>query len=275
MELDPRIVEVGIEVRGQLKLYRDLQITASGTKFANGNQNTCDVTIFNLDRDTQDYIVTETSPWNLNRTPKQLVINAGRVSYGTSRIFTGNIISATPATDPPDIGLTIKALMSDYQKGTIVSRNQPGNTQLSKVAQGIAQDLGLPLNFQAAERMIANYNFSGASIKQVDLLGQLGNINAFVDDGELVVKDADTMLAGRTRIISAESGMIGIPKTTELGVSVKFLLDNTTKLGGALDLRSVRYPSLNGIYIIYQLAFDIASRDTPFYWIAEAKKHNG
>ena len=82
MELDPRLLRVGFEIGGQLKLYDDLAITASGTKYANANQNECELKITNLDKETRDYLLTDSSPFNKNKTRKILTVEAGRVSTG-------------------------------------------------------------------------------------------------------------------------------------------------------------------------------------------------
>ena len=100
-------------------------------------------------------------------------------------------------------------------------------------------------------------------------------LNPILSADTLVVKDASIPITGSTRILSAETGMIGIPEFTERGIKVKFLIDNQTKLGSAIDVRSVQYPAANGIYVIYKLGFQIASRDTPFYYVAEAARLPG
>lgn len=83
--LDPRVVKVSIQVNGQTKIYSSpLAITVTGTKYGNALQNEAEIILENLDKDTQDYILTETSPYNLNRLPKTVTVEAGRVSYGTS-----------------------------------------------------------------------------------------------------------------------------------------------------------------------------------------------
>lgn len=271
-EIDPRIVRVGVEVDGQIKVYEGLNIIATGTKFANANQNECEVKITNLDKATRDYILSETSPFNQNRTPKRMFLEAGRVSYGATRLFQGEITAATP-TQPPDITVILKALTGNYAKGDIVARNGGTSTPLSVLSRRVADDLGLVLQFEARERLIANYAFSGANLKQVDALGGVGGVSAFIDDGTLVVKERGAPLANRTRVLNVDSGLIGIPEVTERGVKVTFLLDNTTVLGGALRLQSRIYPAVNGDYTIYKLSFNVASRDTPFYWIAEASRN--
>ena len=55
-------------------------------------------------------------------------------------------------------------------------------------------------------------------------------------------------------------------------LKVKFLLDNQTTLGSSLEIQSQQYPAANGTYVIYKLGFQIANRDTPFYYIAEAAR---
>jgi len=140
-------------------------------------------------------------------------------------------------------------------------------------AEAVADDLGLSLTFEAEDKRIANYNFSGGALKQVDKLGETGRVDAYVDDSTLVVKRAGAPLSNQIRVLNIDTGLIGIPEITERGIKVKFLLDNVTVLGGALRVKSVIYPAVNGDYTIYKLGFDIATRDTPFYWIAEAQRN--
>ena len=273
-EIDPRLMRIGIEVDGRIKYYDEqFSLKATGTKYANPNQNDCDVTIANLKKETRDAIITETSPFNGNRTRKRLIVEAGRKSYGLSQIFVGDIIKSSPS-QPPDITLSIKALTGDYLKGNVLARSKGGKTSLKNISQGVASDLGLSLDFQAQDKQLSNYTFTGGALKQVDKLSDSGLVNAYVDDGTLVVKDMNVPLTGRTRILNLATGMIGIPEITEHGIKVKFLLDNKTTLGGALVITSELNPAANGTYAIYKLGFEICSRDTPWYYIAEGKRLN-
>jgi len=270
-ELDPRIVQVAIEVDGVIKTYDQILITATGTKYANPLQNSAQITLTNLDRVTQDYILSETSPFNLNRTPKTVSLFAGRESYGTTLIYRGNIISAV-VSQPPDLTVTLKCLTGNYIKGSVLARYQPGTATLSAIAAGIAQDTNTILNFQATDKNITNYNFSGSALDQVELLNNSGNYNAYIDDNILIVKNAGVPIAGIARVLDATNGLIGVPEMTEQGVRVKYLLDNVSRLGGELNLKSLVYPAADGSYIIYKLGFEITNRDTPFYHIAEAAR---
>jgi hypothetical protein len=269
--LDPRIVRVGIEVNGRVKYYEGLDITATGTKFANPNQNECEVTIDNIDKATRDFILTETSPFNLNRTPKTLILEAGRASYGSSVIYKGNI-AVSSVKQPPDISIVLKCLTGNYKKGNVLARSGGAVTSLKSISQGVANDLEAPLTFEATDKKIANYSFTGGALKQMNALEDAGDVDVYFDNNQLVVKDRHVPLNGKLRILNLDSGMIGIPELTEHGIKVVFLADNQTVIGGALKITSLLYPSINGTYVIYKLGFHITNRDVPFYFVAECKR---
>lgn len=310
--LDERIIRVGFEIRGQLKVYENLAIIAKGTKFANANQNACEISIANLDRDTRDYLLTECSPFNKNNKPKKFFLEVGRKSYGTFRLFEGDFAycalgqsidvkddekKETPkkpskkkkesgsggedtsevsvATDPSemDIWVTFKALTADSQKGRMVSRTGLPVQNLSELAKQTAADLGLNLDFSATDKQLTNTSYTGAALQQIDDLGTAGGVSVYIDDDKLVVKDIHLPLPNFMRVLNLESGMVGKPEFTEQGVKVRFLIDPRTKLGGALKVISKTTPTANGVFIIYKLSFSLASRDTDFYYMAECTRY--
>lgn len=269
--LDPRILRIGLEVDGRINWYDGLAATASGTKFANPLEDECEVKITNLARATREFILTETSPFNANRTPKRMIVEAGRQSTGTARVFLGDITAATIG-QPPDIVLTVKSKTGSANKGKAVSRTAPAQASLKDIAAQVAGDLGAALDFQAADKQIGNYSHTGAASAQVPKLAESGDVDVFLDGNTLVVKGGNVPMSGRRRILDKDSGMIGIPELTEQGVKVKYLFDTQTALGGGLSIKSTLNPAANGDYVIYKLSFELASRDTPWYWAAEARR---
>lgn len=265
--LDPRLLRVSVEVNGQLRTYDNLAIVVQGQKFANANQGEANVSIINLDREVSDQILTEASPFNRNRTPKRVIVEAGRQSTGYSTVYSGNIYRAT-STQPPDQILTIRGLTGNFQAGNIVAKSQPPSTPLSDIVTEVGQDIGMAVDFQASNRRIANYTHNGAAIKQVDKLNDMG-VEAFVDNDTLVVKDRNTAKRGSRHIVRPED-IVGKPEITEQGVRVTILFDNRVQLGGELDLTSRQYPAVSGRYNIYKLSYHLANRDTPWYLTMEA-----
>lgn len=271
-KLDPRRVVVSVEIDGKMNVYEDLNIVAKGQKTANPLQNTCEVTLTNLTKDHRNYLLTETSPFNKNKTPKRLIVEAGRVSTGLTRLFYGEITTSEP-TQPPDIGLNMKAQTGAHAKGKVVSRSHPKHQSLKSIAGRVAKDLGASLRFEATDRQIANHQFSGASLRQVDALAKAGGVDCYLDDETLVVKHRAIPITGATVEVSQDTGLIGLPEVTEKGIKIKMLLNNQTVVGGGIQLKSKLNPSLDGLYAIYQLDFEIANRATEFYFIATCERH--
>jgi len=169
-KIDNRIIEVGFEIDGQIERFRDLYITANGTKFANENQNECEIVIANLDKATRDYLVTATSPFNKSASPKKFFLSAGRESTGISQIYTGDI-SSVEVSQPPDIKVKWKTLTGNDKKTKVTTVTHGASSTLSEISKQTSENLGLKLNFQASDKNIANYSYSGGSLDQVGDIG--------------------------------------------------------------------------------------------------------
>lgn len=270
--LDPRLLRVGVEISGQLRWYTDVQIHATGTKYANAMQNEAQVMITNMNKQARDYTLTEATPFNRNRHRKRIIIEAGRESTGYFRLFSGDITEVT-VTQPPDIVLTIKAKTGQFFKGAMVSTSKAPQVPMSTLAGDIAGDMGLSLIFEADDKNISNYSHTGSSLKQVDKLGDYGKVDAYIDDDKLIVKNSNKPLSGVSHVLSMDSGMIGIPELDAQGVKATYMLDPNSRLGGQLEIKSILNPAANGKYSIFKLSFDVTNRDIQFYTIAEAKRH--
>lgn len=269
---DLRRIRIGIEVSGRINWYEGLRVRASGTKYANPLQNECQVTISGLRGSVRDEILTETSPYNSNRTTKRLIVECGRVSTGMFRLFVGDIISSD-ASSPPDVDVTVKAKTQNAQSGNVIAITTGQMAKLSGISQRVADEINLGLDFQAVDKNISNFSFSGAASKLIQQLQEMGDVRAFIDDESLIVKEYSKALSGRIKILSQETGMVGIPKATDKGIDVTFLIDSESLLGGALRLESKFNKSLNGDYVIDQLKFDVASHEDPFFYTAHCTRY--
>lgn len=277
-DLDPRLVEVLVEVGANVHRFTgELAIRAQGMLFANPLNDICDVTIYNLDRQTQDYLLNATSPYSAIHEPKSVTVSAGRKSYGVSQIYRGSIVVSS-ATQPPDIGVTFSCMSGVSFNNVIYNVNAAGTSTLVEAVKRLADRLNARSQIELTNPpSISNYTFNGTASGELAYLNSFGNITAFLVEGEtniLYVKGSRVPLANTLRVVSEDTGMIGVPEWTELGIKVTFLIDKKTQIGGAIRIVSHRYPAFNGDYYIFKLGFSLASRDTPFYYIAEAARYS-
>jgi hypothetical protein len=189
--LDPRLLRITIDVNGVPRQFENLYISAVGVKYANPLMDECEITIYNLDKATRDYILTETSPYNRNRQIKKITVEAGRVSYGYFVVFTGNVIYSA-VTQPPDVGVVLRCLTGVAFNSDIFTVNQPATTTAEEIANAIAQDLDVYLQFQATNKEVNNYAYTGSALQQIAALASLGQYNVFLDGESLIMKDPNT-----------------------------------------------------------------------------------
>ncbi|RCL03081.1 MAG: hypothetical protein JSC189_000408 [Candidatus Tokpelaia sp. JSC189] len=107
-KFDPRRLRVSVEVDGQMKIYKGLQIHVIDEKNTGLSENTCKIELFNLNTETRNYLLIGISPFNKNRTRKRVIVEAGRQSTGLTKVFVGDMTTAS-LTQPPDIGLSLEA----------------------------------------------------------------------------------------------------------------------------------------------------------------------
>jgi hypothetical protein len=278
--IDPRILRVRFTINGKIKTInlgtdvdKHLAITAQGAKFASATQNETVIKICNLDRVTRDFLATEGTPFNrIRQVVRQKVeIFAGRISSGTARLFLGDITLVT-LSQPPDIWTTIRAITSQYKKGDIVVSNEGALSNLSTISQKAADSLGLSLQNEADEKQISNYGYAGSATKQVEKIAELADVDAYIDDDKLVIKNKGQALSGGAKLISQPTGMVGMPEFTEVGTKVTYFFDIHSGVGQSIDVLSKFYPATNGQYNIYKLNFNLSNKDTPFYYIAETRR---
>lgn len=270
--IDRRIVRVGIEIEGDIRVYEDLAIRAIGTKRDNALMNEAEITVYNMTREARQYLLTAARPYDYRRVPKRIFLEAGRESYGVGRIFDGMIIEARP-TQPPDVGVVMRCLTGHFYRTDIVSKTYGESVNLSEIANGFAESIGVPVDFQATDKRISNYSFIGPALEEIDKMNLAADVNAYLDDDVLVVKDAGAPLNNQYRIISEATGMVGTPELTALGCAFRVMLDPSIKVGQGVTLLSDRYPVVNGNYVIFKLSYDIANRDEPFYMFAETSRY--
>jgi hypothetical protein len=270
--IDGRLLTAQIQINNDLVTFdQTFYIRAKGKKAANALQNECELEIANLDTATRNYLLTETSPFNQNRTPKILNLYAGRVSTGPFLVYTGDIMTVG-ISQPPDIMLKLQCGTGHFKKGAVGRRSGGANTKLSTLAGAVASNLGVSLRMEAPNVSVKNYSYSGNALDEVQELASAGSAQAYVDDQHLILKSVNVPLSGSVLNLSAQTGMIGVPEITEQGLKVKFLFDGSVKLGGAINITSVLNPAVNGLFVIFKLDFELSSREIEFYYIAECLK---
>lgn len=272
---DNRVIKVGIEINGNQLTFEGLNIFARGTKWTSSLMSACEVRIYNLTQEQRKFILTQASP--IARppallTPINLTLDVGRESYGTFRLFAGQVF-AGGATQPPDIGILLNSLTNNYQLSMTQNYQQSSIATLRTISQQVADAMNPPLalEFTATDKQIENFSYTGSPQGMIAKLNEMGGVIAHIDNATLVVTDADKPRGNIVRLLNQTNGMVGIPQPTASGCIVKMMIDNSIQIGGEVQVESIINPGVNGNYIVRQMDFDIASRETPFWYTLQCQ----
>lgn len=261
-------VEVETNENGtkQLKRLDGLAIKGRVTRKMSSVEADATVSIANLAQSDIEYLTTFTSPYVKPQTKKLIRIYAGYSMTGWGRIFEGDITEAFPS-DLPDTWLNIRAKSLYYARRAPVSFGVT-NTTDKQIAQSISQELNLNFDWQASTTKNLNiFNFNGSKAELIKEFNKIGDTVMFEDNGSLKVVDKSSIRTNQkpVKVISVNSGMIGLPEPDKVGVRLKTLLDASLNPADWIEAKSLKLPAINGYYQVYELTFDFASREQQFY----------
>lgn len=250
----------------QLKRLDGLAIKGTVSRKAGTVQAEASVSVANLTKPTLEYLTTYTTPYFNPKTKKRINIYAGYEDTGWGQIFSGDIIEAIPQ-NMPDVWLNIKAKSLYYNQRVPISYGV-GNVSMRELAQSIANELRLPLDWQSeSTKNIAGFDLVGSKGDLIKEYNKLGGVIMFEDNGKLKVidKNAQPPIGNKAKLISLHTGLIGDFEPDQYGIKGKCLIDPSMKLGDWIKTESIKLPGTNGYYRIYTLDFDFASREQQFY----------
>lgn len=259
-------VETNDNGKKQLKRLDGLAIKGQVSRKMGSTEAEANVSIANLAQSDIEYLTTFMSPYVKPQTKKLIRIFAGYSLTGWGKIFEGDIIEALPS-DLPDTWLNIKAKSLYYARRAPISYGI-ANSDMQKCGQSIAQELNLSFDWQAStNKNLGIFNFNGSKAELIKEYNRLGDVVMYEDNGVLRVIDKNSKRSNQkpVKLISIDSGMVGIPEPDKLGVRVKCLLDASVGCGDWVQVKSLKLPTINGYYQVYELVFDFATREQQFY----------
>lgn len=256
-----------------LKRVEGLAIKGKVSRKGGSTQAEAQVSISNLPQEDIQFLTTYSSPYMKPKTKKLIRIYAGYEKTGWGQIFSGDIEEAIPA-DMPDTWLNIKAKSLFYANRTPLSFGV-SNVTSKDLAQSIAKELGLNFEWQAtSKKTFDQFQHTGSKTELIRQYNKLDEVTMYEDNGVLRVVDKVQNKPSSdkgVKLINKDTGMIGMPEPDQYGVKVQCLLDASLNLSKWIKVETVKLPTINGYYQIYDLDFDFANREQTFYCNIYAK----
>jgi hypothetical protein len=244
---------------------------------------------FNVEKaDTETPNNAKISLWNLSKNHIGILNekDCGIALYAgydgnNSMIFAGAVSQVENSTATGDIQTDIEAVDGRIQlRDTHVSLSYNGTTNTQKIYSDIAYSMGLTAVFgeNTAFSNISNgFSNVGTAKQALDkICGINGNVWS-IQNGILQIKKKGSKLSSLVYVLSAESGLVGVPKrltegaendsdTVKYGWEVDFLLNGAI---GVSDFVKLESNIATGYFMVHSVEFngDNLSGD----WLCHAK----
>lgn len=265
MAIFKRAWRLQIQIGDTIKTYQELDYSDTSLKiefdvtngiygaFASGN-----ITIYNLNIDDMQYLAGCVNPYGRFKRNK-ISLEAGYIGY-VGVILSGNIIEADADFTSPDnrISFKITGGIGNNLLNNSIKTSLSGAVDFKVICSECASKNGLTLKYdnKLKKRFLNDFSFLGTPFQMIEQLRSYFNdLNIFIDEtGNLLnvlLKEGGEEI--NKQVLSYETGLIGKPKPTMLGVNVKSFLNINLKAGGLINLKNERLTQFDGIYRIQEL----------------------
>ena len=258
------------------KRLEGLNVRFSVSKFRGQIQGKARISICNLAAEDIEYLTTYMSPWVEIQKRKKIQLFAGYEGK-VGLLFTGDILKAIPTT-PPDIWLHCDALGGYYNNLITASFTMNGPIALADICKTVSEKLGVAFVNEASENVatykIDSFSHTGGLTNAVKKINDLGIGCVWVDGETMYLADNEPKKdsSKQVRLLTEQSGLIGIPEPGPIGLNATMLLDPSIKLGEPVEVRSVRMPSINGLYWPYEVEHTGELRGNDWYTKIKCKR---
>lgn len=265
MAVFKRAWRLQVQIGDTLKTYQELNYQDTSLKiefditngiyggFASGN-----ITIYNLDLDDMQYLASCVNPYGRFKRNK-LSLEAGYVG-NIGVILSGNIIEADADFTSADNRISFKVMggIANNLSNNSVQTSLKGKVDFRTICNECAKNNGLNLKYDSklGKRLLNDFSFLGSPFQMIEQLRSYYNdLNIFIsEDGNilniLLKEDGEEI---NKQVLSKETGLIGKPKPTMLGVQVMSYLNINLKAGGFIKLKNEKLSQFDGVYRIQEL----------------------
>ena len=210
-----------------------------------------------------------------------LIVTAGDNDGGMATVFQGNITSAwADFQSAPDVPFHVEAHTGLPQAViNVPASSYQGSTDVATIMSSLATLAGLAFENNNVQQKINCPYLPGSARDQIAKLAKDAGINWFIDSGTtnnagtLIIWPKNGSRGGQIPLISPETGMVGYPCYTAMGIIVKTLFNPAIGYGGQIKVQSSLTPA-NGTWAVYGLDHDLDAQVPNGQWFSTILAYN-
>lgn len=243
---------------------RYFNITASINYAYSESPNTCDISIYNLNKASRDAIFFDA--WDYF-TFRKVTFKAG-YNGNLQMLFNGNIKEAYSDRNGADVSTHISAWDNFWYINNYTEKNIFSGADRNQVLTEILSDLKTNED-ETANIIMSDFTDEPDNLRMETLKGRPQDLvkerigqdaSLFFDDGTIyVLKDNDAIGdENGIPVINSASGLLGVPVKRNRIVEFKMLFEPSLRIGRAFKLESNFSDILNGTYKVLSVSHSLS-----------------
>lgn len=268
MSLEQRAIDVTFELgegnfgeggSNKVKLT-GLRIAAKIIKAGGPSMGTAQLQIYGMTLDKMNKLST------LGQTPttvrkNTITVEAGDIGGVMSAVFIGNITNAWgDYQGAPDVPFQVLAHVGGFEAvNPGKSLSYKGSVDASTILQGLATQMGKSFINNGVTAKVTDPYYTGSLRDQALMCVKDAGIQwNGLDNNQLVIWPSGKSRDGQVPLVSPDTGMIGYPTFTSVGILVRSLFNPSIGFGGKIKIQSSVTPAC-GEWVVYALEYDLSA----------------
>lgn len=249
-------------------IIENLRMSAEIMNAGGASMGELHLTIYGLSRSTMNRL--STIGLKLNELPKNaIVLEAGDDQSGMSTVFVGFAQSCLADFNAsPDVAFHILGFtLAPQSVESAEASSFPGYADVATILSGLATRMGLKFENNGVSGSLSNSYFSGSYKQQAqDCVEHAGISWNAGEGGVLAIWPKFGSRGGAVPLVSPQTGLIGYPTFSAMGVDCRTLFNPSIGFGGKIKLQT-SLENASGIYAVQGLHHQLACEmpDGPWF----------
>ena len=199
-----------------------------------------------------------------------ITIEAGDAAAGMSTVFQGSITQAWADLDAaPEAAFNIVAFVGALDAAAPAPPTSfPGAADVATILSGLAVRAGLNFENTGVNARLASPYFPGSLMAQIQACAEAAGIGYIVDNGTLAIWPQGQARGAQVASIGPGTGLVGYPRYTGQGVSLRILYTPSIGYGSKINVDSSLTPA-SGTWVVYKLAYDLEAQVFGGAWFCD------
>ncbi|WP_338805142.1 hypothetical protein WDV76_08970 [Xenorhabdus griffiniae] len=211
--------------------------------------------------------------WNdIKALRNNVTIEAGEEGEELAQVFKGGITFAYPDFgDVPNVALVIESQTAVLDKMMGVdAESYEGEHDVTAIMANICKRIGYNFEPNDVSVKISNPYLNGTEIEKIRQLAHAANLDLYIENKNIAVTYEDNPRRTlKIPVISPETGLIGYPVPTMIGIQFKCFYDPLVRFGGIVRITDSLIKICNGDWRIFGVRIILETEQESAQWAME------